>query len=99
MAFSYYIYYRAEPAQAPLCEQAAHRMLAAISAQTGIAGRLLKKRNEPNLWMEVYEGVSDDAAFEWELAEAASRLRMRDFLLPGTDRHIECFEDRSWPCA
>lgn len=93
MALSYYIYYRIQPEKAPACEPAARAVLSSIRAATGVAGRLMKKRGEPNLWMEVYEGVTDDAKFEWELADAAGRLGIQAFLLPGSGRHIECFED------
>jgi hypothetical protein len=52
----------------------------------------MKKRGESNLWMETYLNVADDAQFEWELAEAAGRLNIPELLLPGTPRHVECFE-------
>ena len=93
MAFSYYIYYRVQPEGAAACERAVRAVLSAVHAATGIAGRLMKKRGETNLWMEVYEGVTDDAKFEWELSDAAGRARVQDFLLPGSGRHMECFEE------
>ena len=93
MAFSYYIYYRVQPEKAAACEPVVRELLASVRTATGITGRLLKKRGEPNLWMEVYEGVKDDAKFEWELADAAGRLKIQDFLLPGSGRYVECFEE------
>ena len=93
MALSYYIYYRVQPEKAAACEPTVRAILASVHAATGATGRLMKKRGEPNLWMEVYEGVTDDAKFEWELAEAAGRSGVQAFLLPGSGRHIECFED------
>ena len=93
MALSYYIYYRVQPEKTAACEPAVRAMLASVRAVTGAAGRLMKKRGEPNLWMEVYEGVTDDAKFEWELAEAAGRAGVQVFLLPGSGRHVECFEE------
>ena len=93
MAFSYYIYYRIEPAKAAACEARTRELLGSVREATGIAGRLLKKRGEPNLWMEVYEGIADDAKFEWELADAAGRLEVQEFLLPGTARYVECFQE------
>ena len=93
MKLSYYIYYRVQPARAAACEAAVQGLLAAVRAATGIIGRLMKKRGESNLWMEVYEGVTDDAKFEWELAEAAGRMGIQEFLLPGSGRHVECFEE------
>jgi hypothetical protein len=95
MAFSYYIYYRIEPAKAAACEARTRELLTAMRVATGIAGRLLKKRGESNLWMEVYEGIADEAKFEWELADAAGRLNVQEFLLPGSTRYVECFIDRA----
>lgn len=92
MAFSFYIYYRVDPKKADACEPLIVELLAAVRRATGIRGRLLRKRGEPNLWMEVYESIPDDAKFEWELAEIAGRLKIQDFLQSGTTRHVECFE-------
>jgi hypothetical protein len=92
MACSYYIYYRVAPDKAGACELKIKELLAKVERATGITGRLLKKRGEPLLWMEIYENVSDDATFEWELAEIADRLRIKDDLVPDTTRHVECFE-------
>jgi hypothetical protein len=91
---SFYIYYRVQPEKAAACEPAVQAVLSRVRAATGVTGRLMKKRGEPNLWMEVYEGVIDDAKFEWELAEAAGRLDLQQFLFPGSGRHMECFEDK-----
>ena len=90
---AYYIYYRVQPEKAAACEPVIRELLAAVRKATGVAGRLMKKRGEPNLWMEIYEGVTDDAKFEWELADAAGRLKVQAFLLPGSSRHFECFEE------
>ena len=95
MMLSFYIYYRVQPEKAAGCEPAVRALLSHVRAATGVAGRLMKKRGEPNLWMEVYEGIADDAKFEWELAEAAGRLGLQQFLIPGSGRHIECFEENA----
>ena len=92
MTYSYYIYYRIDPARAAECEPRIRELLAAVRKATGIEGRLMRKRGESNLWMEIYLNVVDDAKFEWELAEAAGQLNVQEFLQPGTPRHVECFE-------
>ena len=92
MAFSYYIYYRVDPARSAAAEGRIHELLAAVHKSTGIRGRLLTKRGEPNLWMEVYENIADESKFEWELADAAGRLKVQEFL-QGGGRHVECFKD------
>jgi hypothetical protein len=93
MSVSYYIYYRVEAAKTGECACAVGDLFAAIRNTTGIDGRLLKKRGEPLLWMEIYEQVGDAAQFEWELAEAVARLHLQDFLQTGSGRHVECFAE------
>jgi hypothetical protein len=94
MLHSYYIYYRVDPAQAAAAELRIKQLLDAVSKATGSMGRLMKKRDEPHLWMEVYENVINEAKFEWELAEAVKKLKATEFLQPGTPRHVECFEEQ-----
>lgn len=93
MAYSYYIYYRVAPDKTAACEPKIKELLAAVELATGVAGRLLKKNSEPLLWMEVYENVAEDEAekFEMELADAAARLGVPDFLQPESTRRTECF--------
>ena len=93
MPYSYYIYYRVDPARTAASERRIGELLEAMRKATGVAGRLMKKRDEPNLWMEVYENVTDEARFEWELAEAVDHLKIQELLLPGTPRHLECFQE------
>lgn len=92
MAFSFYIYYRVDPAKSAECEARVRELFSAMHQATGVAGQLLRKRGESNLWMEVYLGVQDDAKFEWELADVATRLEFQELLQDGTTRHVECFE-------
>jgi hypothetical protein len=93
MPSSFYIYYRVSPAKAGACEPRVRELLALMRKITGVQGRLMVKRDEANLWMEVYENVADDSRFEWELADAAGKLKLQEFLQPGTARHVECFRD------
>jgi hypothetical protein len=92
MAYSYFIYYRVTPEGAEACESRVLELFAAIKQNTSIPGRLLKKRSEPLLWMEVYENVRDDAKFELELEQAATRLKIQECLQEGSTRRVECFE-------
>jgi hypothetical protein len=93
VAFSFYIYYRVDPARAGVCEPRVRELFKLVHKVTGVKGRLMTKRGEANLWMEVYENVPDESRFEWELAEAAGKLRIQEFLQPGGGRHVECFRD------
>jgi len=92
MAYSYYIYYRVAAPSAESCELKVLELFSTIKQSTTIAGRLLKKRSEPLLWMEIYENVRDDAKFELELALAVTQLKLAECLQAGTPRRLECFE-------
>lgn len=92
MAYSYYIYYRVAPEHAEACELRVLELFSAVKQSTAVAGRLLKKRSEPLLWMEVYDNVRDDAKFELELEQAATQLKIVECLQEGSTRRAECFE-------
>jgi hypothetical protein len=93
MSWSYYIYYRIDAAKTGACAVAIEYLFDAMHKKTGIRGRVMKKRNEPLLWMEIYENVTDDAGFEWELAEAVAGSGINKLLQPGGGRHTECFSE------
>jgi hypothetical protein len=80
---SYYIYYRVEPARVPALRAQIERVFAAIERQTGVRGRWMRRRDQPETFMEVYEGVADAQAFEALLAREAAAL--------GLERHVERF--------
>ena len=91
MPISYYIYYRvAQPAQA---QSRVQHIQAALKAQTGIDGRLLRKRDDPSTWMEIYEGVREIDAFEHCLTAAVQATNFAAVLETDGVRHMECFED------
>jgi hypothetical protein len=87
---SYYIYYRVADAAAAASLVA--RLQRTLREEAGVAGRLLKKRGDPALWMEVYEHVRDAAAFERLLASTVDDLRFSRALAGGGERKLECFE-------
>jgi hypothetical protein len=94
LALCYYVYYRVtQPQQAGV---AVRGMQSELLVRSGVRGRLLTKRDEPGLWMEVYEGVNDATAFEAELDSLIAAMKLEGFLAPGSRRHTECFEE---PCA
>ena len=93
MAYSFYIYYRVDPAKAGICEPRVRELLAQLHKATGVNGKLMVKQGEANLWMEVYENVGDDSKFEWQVADAAGKLKIHECLQAGTTRRVECFRD------
>ncbi|MFO7190606.1 MAG: DUF4936 family protein [Pseudomonadota bacterium] len=94
---NYYIYYRAATANGERLQTAVRQMQDAVRAATGVAGRLLRRRDDPQTWMEVYEGVSDTARFESALSEAAATHKL-DTLLE-SPRVIERFVPATDPAA
>ena len=92
MAYAYYVYYRVEAANAATCEARVLELFTAMQQATGVVGKLLKKRSEPLLWMEVYENVRDDAKFELELKQAVTQLKLSECLQSDAERRVECFE-------
>jgi hypothetical protein len=80
---SYYVYYRVDAARAAGLRAGIEALLARVEEQTGIRGRWMRRRDDPSTYMEVYEGIADDAAFEALLAREAAVL--------GLDRRVERF--------
>jgi hypothetical protein len=80
---SYYIYYRVEAGRLPSLRADIERLLGTVERATGIRGRWMRRRDKPDTYMEVYENVADDAAFEALLAREAAGL--------GLERHVERF--------
>lgn len=89
----YYIYYRIAPDQAADIAAAIQIIRQQLRKTLGINGRLLKKRDEANLWMEIYEDILDSGEFEAALSAAETQSGIAGLLSPGETRHIECFED------
>lgn len=89
MTTHYYVYYRVAAGDDSRLQSAVVRMQEALRAETGIAGRLLRRRDDPDTWMEIYENVSDAERFEAALAAAAAREGL-DALAP-SGRVVERF--------
>ncbi|MEO1765666.1 DUF4936 family protein [Thiobacter aerophilum] len=90
--FHYYVYYRVDLRREAEAIAAVDQLLFEIAAKTGVQGRLLKKRDEPALWLEVYADVPGDW-LEASLAAIAQRLEFARFLQPGSTRRVECFQE------
>jgi hypothetical protein len=80
---SYYIYYRVEAGRLPGLRAEVERVLGAVERATGVRGRWMRRRDKPDTYMEVYEDVRDEAAFEAMLARETAGL--------GLERHVERF--------
>lgn len=91
MSLSYYVYYRVESGTEADGRARVRELLARVERGAGVRGRWLRKRDEPLLWMEVYEAVTDAAAFEAALSHACEASGIEAVLAPGSQRKVERF--------
>lgn len=89
MSASYYVWYKVTDADDRELERAVRGMQARLACRTGIHGRLLKKRDAPDTWMEVYEGVAEPQGFERQMQDLVEQFDLEMFLRDS--RHTECF--------
>jgi hypothetical protein len=71
---NFYIYYRVDATRLEGIGLSVQKLFKTIENETGIRGRWMRRRDDPTTYMEVYEGVTDDLAFESLLARAAAEL-------------------------
>lgn len=69
---SYYVYYRVDPARVEAVRGAVQALFDAIERDTGVRGTWMRRRDEATTFMEVYEGVADEPAFEAALARGSA---------------------------
>lgn len=71
---NYYVYYRVEAARLDELRRGVETLFAVLARQTGVRGRWMHRGDDPTTYMEVYEGVSDERAFEALLEREAAKL-------------------------
>lgn len=84
-----YIYYRIDPAQAEVTAQVIDTLLSHLTPYCAATPRRLVRCDEPDMWMELYEGITELAAFEARLHQLEQTLIPGNILLG--IRHRECF--------
>jgi hypothetical protein len=80
---NYYVYYNLDPSRVAELRPAIEALFRTIERQCGVRGRWMRRRDDPSTYMEVYEGVNDEGAFE-ALLEAESAAM-------GLERKVERF--------
>jgi hypothetical protein len=90
---SCFIYYRVTADQLDRLAAAVGEIQKQVAAATGIRGRLLRKDDASNTWMEIYEGIGDPARFESAMQHAVAQTRFDSLLAAGSQRHVERFVD------
>jgi quinol monooxygenase YgiN len=79
----YYVYYKLSPERVSELRAMVERLFQEIERQCGVRGRWMRRRDDPTTYMEVYEGVSNEAAFEALLEREGGKL--------GVARRLERF--------
>ena len=82
---NYYVYYRVDAARVGTLQTEIENLFGRIQEQSGIRGRWMHRRDDPQTYMEIYEGVRDEPAFEAVLEREGAKL--------GLERKIERFVD------
>ena len=80
---NYYVYYKVPPEQVARLRTAVQALFSAVEKECGVRGRWMHRRDDPSTYMEVYEDVKDEAAFEALLEREGARL--------GVQRKLERF--------
>jgi hypothetical protein len=88
---SYFIYYRVAPAMRETAAAVIAELQAHIAAITGVQGRVMRKDDASGTWMEIYEGVSDQAGFDTAMREALHKVEFEHLLAGDSQRHLERF--------
>jgi hypothetical protein len=91
----YYIYYPVRMGLEADLARALYNLHSELVEQTGVSGRFLRKADDPWMWMEIYENVTDATAFAAALEAGVERHGLARFVDDGGQRQLERFV----PCA
>ena len=80
---NYYVYNKVDPERVAALRLSIKTLFGKIEKEFGVRGRWMRRRDDPTTYMEVYEGVKDEQAFEALLAREAPAL--------GPERRVERF--------
>ncbi len=85
-----YVYYRVDPARAGEADARISALLNAMTPYCAFAPRCMARCDDPQTWMEIYEGIADWAAF-LDALDTQVNARHLDACITG-ERHLECFQ-------
>ena len=88
---AYYIYYPIAVENTAAARRAVMALFDELKAASGISGRLVRRRDDLAVWMEIYEHVSDAGKFEQALHAAEARHGLDMLVATGASRKIEVF--------
>jgi hypothetical protein len=85
---NYYVYYKLSPASVADMRAKVHALFSVVEQQFGIRGRWMRRRDDPATFMEVYEGIQDERAFEALLERVGATLGAQFNLRRKVERFI-----------
>ena len=71
---NYNVYYKVGQEELVRVRATVSTLFDLIEVKCGVRGRWMRRRDDPSTYMEVYEGVQDEAAFEALLEREGARL-------------------------
>ena len=80
---NYYVYYKLSPESVADMRAKVRALFALVEEQFGIRGRWMRRRDDPATYMEVYEGIEDERAFDALLERVGATMK--------TSRRVERF--------
>ena len=86
---NFYVYYKVAPGQLAKLRPQVQDLFRQIREKFGVQGRWMHRRDDASTYMEVYEGVKDEAAFEALLERESAKL--------GVQRKVERFISAETP--
>ena len=80
---NYYVYYKIAPGQLAVLWPKVQDLFRRAKLEFDVNGRWMRRRDDPTTYMEIYEDVRDEAAFEILLEREAAKF--------GVPRKVERF--------
>ena len=85
---NYYVYYRVSPDRIGALRRLVEALFSRIEKECGVRGRWMHRRDDPTTYMEVYEGVKDERAFEALLESEGAKLGAQFAIVRKVERFI-----------
>ena len=86
---NYYVYYKLSPEVVGDMRVKVHALFSLVEEQFGVRGRWMRRRDDPATYMEVYEGIRDERAFDALLERVGATF--------GVSRKVERFISAETP--
>lgn len=88
-----YSYYRIDPARRGALRGAVDALFAAVAKAYGVRGRWMRRKDDPDTYLEVYADVENVDALALFVRRECEQSGFAALLADGTARHDEVFVD------